>query len=308
MNRQSLLSLCLITLASFAALSGCAPTGSTGVETAVDIAFTRWENGGSDIYIKQHISLADVVTNLTSLPEGKNTEPAWSPNGTTIAFVSTRDGNSEIYTMNRDGSNVVRRTNDDGIDMSPSFSPDGQRIAFISYRTGVNMNVFTMKTDGTDVVQVTQSPGTDASPCWSPDSLYILFVSNYEFTDGTNRLYLVGADGSNQHRFTSDTADEGDPNWNPVTNEIVYQRSDADAGSQIYRMDGDRTFQARLTDGTLADQGWHPSFSYDGMQLVFVFDRDGPPQLYTMNRDGTTVEQLTGNGAIDGQPNWGTAH
>ncbi|HWP68637.1 MAG TPA: hypothetical protein VN437_04995 [Rectinemataceae bacterium] len=274
----------------------------------MDIAFTRRENGGSDIYIKQHISLADVVTNLTNLPEGKNTEPAWSPNGATIAFVSTRDGNSEIYTMNRDGSNVLRRTNDDGIDMSPSFSPDGQRIAFISYRTGVNMNVFTMKTDGTDVVQVTQSPGTDASPCWSPDSLYILFVSNYEFTDGTNRLYLVGADGSNQHRFTSDTADEGDPNWNPVTNEIVYQRSDADAGSQIYRMDGDGTFQERLTDGTLADQGWHPSFSYDGMQLVFVSDRDGPPQLYTMNRDGTTVEQLTGNGAIDGQPNWSTAH
>lgn len=311
MSRRTLfvyLSIAITCVSAVAALYGCGASSSAGTETAVSIAFTRSENGGSDIYLKQHLSLADIEINLTNLPEANNKEPAWSPDNTTIAFTSTRDDNTDIYTMNRDGSNVVRLTTDGGIDMSPSYSPDGQRIAFISYRNGANLNVFTMKTDGTDVVQVTESPGTDAAPCWSPDSLYILFVSNYEFVDGTNRLYLVGADGTNQHRFTSDTGDEGDPNWNPVTDEIVYQRSDDTAGSQLYRIDGDGTFQVRLTDGTLADQGWHPSLSYDGMQLVFVADTAGSPKLYTMSRDGSGTAQLTDSAAIDSQPNWGTAH
>lgn len=294
-----------VILAALAA-AGCSSPGS-GAGSTNNIAFVRGENGGSDIYIKSQLSTAGEEINLTNSPEARNTEPSWSPDRTKIAFVSRRDGNQEIYTMNRDGTNVVRITNDEGADTSPAYSPDGQRIAFISYRNGQNLNVYTMKTDGTDVVQVTQSPGTDASPCWSPDSNYILFVSNYEFTDGTNRLYIVGADGTNQHRFTSDTGDEGDPNWSPTADEIVYQRSDESAGSQLYRMDGDGTFQVRLTDGTLASQGWHASFSSDGMQLVYVTDADGLPQLYVMNRDGTNVVRITNTTAPDGQPNWASA-
>ena len=291
-----------------AAMAGCTNTGGAAVDTAVNIAFTRWENGGSDIYIKDQLSVSATEINLTNMPEAGNKEPAWSPDGTTIAFASKRDDNVDIYTMNRDGSNVVRLTDDPGIDMSPSYSPDGKKIAFISYRNGNNLNVYTMNTDGTEVFEVTESPGTDASPCWSPDSLSILFVSNYEFVDGTNRLYLVGADGTNQRRFTTDTADEGDPNWNPVSTEIVYQRSDESGGSQIYKIDGDGTFQERLTDGTLADQGWHASWSYDGMQMVFVSDRDGTPRLYKMSRAGTDVLELTSGATVDGQPNWSAAH
>jgi TolB protein len=297
-----------ITFVSVAVVfSGCGASGGTGVDTAVSIAFARWENGGSDIYLKNHLSIVDVDVNLTNLPAGRNMEPAWSPDNTTIAFVSMRDGNFEIYTMNRDGSNVVRLTNNIAIDMSPSFSPDGTRIAFISSRSGRNLSVFTMKTDGTDVVQVTDNPGADATPCWSPDSLFILFVSSFENTDGTNRLYLIGANRSNQHRLTGDAVDEGDPDWNPVTNRIVYQRSDAASGSQIYRVNADGTVPVRLTDGLVEHEGWHATWSPDGMNVVFVSSRDGEPQLYTMSSDGTGVTRLTQTTSVDGQPAWGIA-
>jgi TolB protein len=62
--------------------------------------------------------------------------PALSPDGSRIAFVSTTDGNSEIYLMNSDGTNYIRITRDPAIDSCPRWSPDGRRIIFSSDRSG----------------------------------------------------------------------------------------------------------------------------------------------------------------------------
>ena len=59
-----------------------------------------------------------------------NYHPAWSPNGTKIAFGSSRDTNPEIYVMDPNGSNIVRLTNNPAEDAQPAWSPDGQRLAF----------------------------------------------------------------------------------------------------------------------------------------------------------------------------------
>src|SRR3954451_14798933 len=63
-------------------------------------------------------------------------DPAWSPDGTKIAFSSNRDGNGEIYTMNPDGSGATRITTNAAADVQPTWSPDGTQIAFISDRSG----------------------------------------------------------------------------------------------------------------------------------------------------------------------------
>ncbi|HVP12008.1 MAG TPA: hypothetical protein VMV94_12575 [Phycisphaerae bacterium] len=311
MNRKNLLTLSsvAITFVSIAvgvygcslALIGEGPV----VDLAADIVFTRWEEGGSDILLKSTLSADAPDLNLTMLPAARNTEPAWSPDKTLIAFVSDRDGNAEIYTMNRDGTNVVRLTDYTGTDISPSFSPDGSRIAFISYRSGRNRSVFTMRTDGSDVVQVTDNPGTDATPVWSPDSRSILFTSNFETADHSSRLYIVGADGSNQHRLTSDTVDEAEPDWHPGTSRIVYERSDAQGGSQIYSVNADGSGLVRLTDGLPEHEGWHATWSPDGTRIAFVSGRDGNPQLYVMTSEGTDVMRITQTPDIDGQPCWG---
>ena len=69
-------------------------------------------------------------------PEVQNYLPAWSADGSRIAFTSSRDGNQEIYYMNRDGSGLRRVTNSPTIDVTPTWSPTGQQIAFVSDRTG----------------------------------------------------------------------------------------------------------------------------------------------------------------------------
>ena len=80
--------------------------------------------------------------------------PAWSPDGSKIAFQSIRDGNWEIYSMDADGSNQINLSNDAGYDGFPSWSPDGSRIIFESYRND-NGEIFVMNADGTEQINLT---------------------------------------------------------------------------------------------------------------------------------------------------------
>ena len=84
-----------------------------------------------------------------------------------VAFVSNRDGNSEIYVMNADGTGLTRLTNDPAVDAYPAWSPDGNRIAFTSSRDG-HYNIYVMNADGTGVTQLTTSASSYGSqaPAW----------------------------------------------------------------------------------------------------------------------------------------------
>ena len=77
----------------------------------------------------------------------QNAEPAWSPDGRRIAFVSRRDGNAEIYVMNADGSGKRNLTRNPAKDVRPSWSPDGRKIAFVSDRDG-RLEAHVMNADG----------------------------------------------------------------------------------------------------------------------------------------------------------------
>jgi Tol biopolymer transport system component len=110
------------------------------------------------------------VKRLTKEP-GDDVEPAWSPDGTRIAFRSDRDGDSDIYVMNADGTGVARLTNDPDTDLGPAWSPDGVKIAFVSNRYGnilveSNLVIYVMDADGTGVEQLTSYPALE--PAWAP--------------------------------------------------------------------------------------------------------------------------------------------
>ena len=102
--------------------------------------------------------------------------PAWSPDGTQIAFVSDRDGNMQIYVMAADGSQPTRLTRNSALDWSPAWSPDGTQIAFDSYRDG-NDEIYVMAADGSQPTRLTRNSARDWSPAWSPDGTQIAFQS-----------------------------------------------------------------------------------------------------------------------------------
>ena len=101
--------------------------------------------------------------------------PAWSPDGRKLAFVSRRDGNSEIYVINADGSGQENLTQHPARDSHPSWSPDGRKLAFVSRRDG-NSDIYVMNADGSGLRNVTRAPSNDLRPAWSPNGRAIAFV------------------------------------------------------------------------------------------------------------------------------------
>ncbi len=139
------------------------------------------------------------LTSVADSGEGGDGGIAWSPDGSLIAFNTRRDGNSEVYVMDADGSNQTRLTNNPAHDAGPVWSPDGSRIAFIRFRDG-NEEIYSMNADGSGQTRLTDKQALDRSPAWSPDGKLIAFNSN---RDGDLEIYVMSTDGSGQTRLTN---------------------------------------------------------------------------------------------------------
>jgi len=121
---------------------------------------------------------------------GTNCWPACSPDGTRVAFGSSRDGDFEIYVMKSDGSNPRRLTASPGRDMRPVWSPDSKKLAFVSVRDG-NSDVFVMDAEGGNSRNITLHPDRDDYPAWMPDGRSLVFVST---RNGQTDLYQADVD------------------------------------------------------------------------------------------------------------------
>ena len=138
------------------------------------------------------------LENNTSEMSSSTSTIGFSGNSSMIVFESDRDGNTEIYVMNTDGSNETRLTHNDAQDISPSWSPDGSKIAFSSDRDG-NAEIYVMMADGSKQQRLTNTLAGDSAPSWSPDGAQITFNSD---GPGNEEIYIMNIDGSNQARIT----------------------------------------------------------------------------------------------------------
>jgi Tol biopolymer transport system component len=117
-----------------------------------------------DVYAMTPVAIGGAMTRLTT-NAAYDGEPELNPDSTKIVFVSERDGNKEIYIMNRDSSAQTRLTSNAARDTSPVFSPDGQKIAWVSNRDGDN-EIYVMNTDGSGQLKITNNTADDNFPHW----------------------------------------------------------------------------------------------------------------------------------------------
>ena len=232
----------------------------------------------------------------------RDDDPAWSPNGTQIAFSSVdltgAGGGDErdLYVMDADCGNVRRLTTDHlDPDIAPTWSPNGRRIAFMRDHDDTGWDIYVRDlTTGLDT-NLTNMPAADnESPVWSPDGTRIAFESQRDNPFG--EIYVMDADtGLNVTRIT-DTAGSGDAAWSPNGKKIAFK-----SGGEIHVRDLETGETTDLNNAGGASPAWSP----DGSRIAFMTHRDGNWEIYSMDAaTGDNQNRLTNHGAFDSAPDW----
>jgi Tol biopolymer transport system component len=194
------------------------------------------------------------MVQLTNEPEFKHGEPMWSPDGSRIAFDTNRDGVSQIYVMNADGSSLMRIPTSRAA-YAPSWSPDGTEIAFSSE------SLYVMRVDGSNVRALADSSG-EAS--WSPDGSQLVFSRTDNSADD---IWKINADGTSLTRLTTFTGTEWWPSWSRDGTRITFCRvlsgPNGPRTDDIWIMNADGSGQHNLTNTPNGDaemrSDWSPA-------------------------------------------------
>ena len=171
-----------------------------------------------------------------------------------IAFVSEKDGNSEIYSLNPDGSGLKRLTNNStSEDGAPIWSPDGSKIVFERLNNGVRA-IFVMNSDGSGVKSLAAPTTSSFDPRWSPDGTKIVFAAG----KAGEGIFVENPDGSGLLKLASSGQE---PDWSPDSAKIAFS-----ANNTLFVTDADGSHLAVLSGGSGAQA---PVWSPDGETILF---------------------------------------
>lgn len=304
--------------------SASTATGATGVNG--QIAYTACDGISTNPAFSTQCDIWVIApdgsgqTNVTNTPDLNEVSPAWSPDGTRIAYFEGSNGIFNLRLIDADGSNpspVITTTFSYPYTSTPTWSPDGTRIAFVRNNPGspVSPQADIVVIDLQTLVETVISRPADFGgvlldadeyePAWSPDGGKIAFVGVRleEFLDpvtGTpttgaqaeivtvnpdgsgEQIVSAGSRGTDRARFLEE---DRAPAWSPDGSMLVFMSQDQIQGCcgpwQIWAVNRDGTGATNLTnDATVNDM--FPSWSPDGTQIVFSRS-DGPASgLYTM--------------------------
>ena len=225
-----------------------------------------------------------------------NITPNWSPDGRSIVYTSYRSGVPDILISNIFVGTMESPSKGVGQNFLPVFSPDGTRIAFMSTRDG-NPEIYIMNRDGSNLQRLTNSPAIDVTPTWSPNGTQIAFTSE---RTGNPQIWVVGIDGTGIRRISYESfADR--PTWSPPPyNEIAFAaRTGPGFDIKILNIASGETRQITFGEGSNESPAWSPN----GRHMAFMSTRAGRSQIFTTDRDGRNIRQLTRDGN-NTTPNW----
>ncbi len=209
-----------------------------------EVVFTSYAKRNPDLWG------SNGPTRISKYP-GLNLGGAVSPDGSTIALALSKDGNAEIYTIDRSGNIKNRLTKSPAIDGSPSWSGGGQ-IAFVSDRAG-GPQIYRMSASGGGASRVTKQGSYNQSPDWSQGKGRGQWII-YSGRDASNRydVFKIDVKSGKVVRMTQTPGRNLDPSWSPDGRWIAYNQ-----GGSIYVANEDGNNNVAIAKGA-STPDWGP--------------------------------------------------
>jgi Tol biopolymer transport system component len=274
---------------------------ASGLDVPATIAFTSTRdcqqplNGDgtplpfSDLYLMNADGSA--VRRLTSTCF--ESQPAWSPDGSQLAFISERDGYASLFVMNADGTGTRRVTPAGQGAAQPAWSRQGT-IAFADAAGGID----TIKPDGSQLTHVTSDRGVD--PSWSADGAHIAY-SLYDPKAGVDLIEVVDADGRNGHQVARGVA----PAYSPDGKSLAWAARDATGAAllEVAAADGSGARAVvTIPPGSARSYDLAPAWSPDSASLSY--DSGPEAEIYSVPATGGVPTRLTLAAAVDTDSAW----
>lgn len=223
--------------------------------------------------------------------------PAWSPDGTRLAYVSFENKKPVVYVHSLATGKRIVAANFKGSNSAPAWSPDGRRLAVVLTKDG-GSQLFTVGADGSGVQRLASSGGIDTEPQYSPDGQFIYFTSD---RGGSPQIYRVSSSGGTPQRVTFDGSYNVTPRLSPDGRSMAFI-SRRDGGFRLAVMDLASKQVQILTDSHKDES---PSFAPNGRMIVIATEIGGRGVLSAVSVDGRIKQRLSVAAGDVREPAWG---
>jgi len=225
--------------------------------------------------------------------------PAWSPDGTRLAYVSFEGRKPVIYVQSLTTGARRAVANFWGSNSAPAWSPDGRQLAVVLTKDG-GSQIFLIGADGgtATATRLTRTTAIDTEPNFSPDGKSLLFTSD---RGGSPQIYSMSTAGEEPRRLTFEGTYNVSPRFNPDGKSFTFIQRNGSRFNVAVQDINTRQVQV-LTDGTVDES---PSFAPNGRMILYATVVRGRGILSAVSSDGRVKQRLTADAGDVREPAWG---
>ena len=224
--------------------------------------------------------------------------PAWSPDGTRIAYVSFERGRAIVYVQSLLTGQRTLIANYPGSNSAPAWAPDGKRLAIVLTKDGPSQ-IYLVNPDGSGLRRITYSDAIDTEPNFSSDGKWIIFTSD---RGGSPQIYRMTAGGGTPERLTFEGNYNVSPRFSPDGKSFVFIQEGTDGRFNV-AVEDLATHQVQVLTNSLLNES--PTYAPNGKIILYATVNNGRGILAAVSSDGRVKERLTVQTGDIREPSWG---